>query len=107
MSSHQNSNNRIRIEVPPFLACMLNAQEGKWLVLEPEIGQKTTIEEALKKLVKDHPEFGKIIYNPDVGEVGEQVTITVNDNLIQPEEVTRTILNGGDKIVLFPIYTGG
>lgn len=98
---------RVRVKIPPFLASMLNPPECGWLVLEREIGKGTTIGEVVAELASSYANFSKVIFNPDVGPVGDQLSIVINDTLLQPQEVTRARLNDGDTIVLLPVYTGG
>ncbi len=97
----------VRIRIPPFLASMLDAPGADWLVLEHEIGEETTIGDVLAELACSYAKFTKVIYNPDVAQVGDQVTVILNDSLLQPDELARTNLGDGDTIVLLPAYTGG
>jgi len=76
-------------------------------VLEEEIGDGVTVRNFFNHLAeKDQPirekifESGKNIFYPDV-------VVTLNDRIIDPDELYERILKDGDKITVLPIFMGG
>ena len=86
---------------------MLNEHGSGWFTLEKEIGKETTIGDLLADLAFSHTDFRKMVFNPDVGKVSDQVIVILNDSLLQLPDVTEAKLNDGDSISLLPVYSGG
>ena len=98
---------KVQLKIPPWLASMLNAQSSDWLILEKEIEEGVTVASLLADIAASHTDFRKVVFNPDVGKVGDQVNVFLNDNLLQIPDITDTKLNDGDSIMLLPVYSGG
>ncbi len=98
---------KVQLKIPPFLASMLNAQSSDWLIIENEIEEGATIGDLLVDFACSHTGFRKVLFNPDAGEVSEQVLVILNGSLLQEPEVAETELNDGDSITLLPVYSGG
>ena len=97
----------VQLKIPSWVVSMLNAQGSDWFILEKEIGEGTTISDLLTDLAFNYPDFHKAVYNPDIGSVGDQVMVILNDNLLQIPEVTEAKLSDGDTLILLPVYSGG
>lgn len=98
---------KVQLKIPPFLASMLNTQGSDWLIIEKEIKEGTKISELLVDLALGYTDFRKVVFNPDIGKVSEQVNVILNNNLLQDADVTEATLNDGDTITLLPVYSGG
>ena len=99
--------NKIRLKIPPFLASMLNAPGTDWLIIDKELEEGATIDDLLADLASNYPGFPKVIFNPDAGEVSDQVLVILNDSLLPGPDVAKTRLNDGDCITLLQVYSGG
>ena len=98
---------KVQLKIPPWIASMLNAQGTGWLILEREIGEGTTIGDLLADLASSYTNFRKSVFNPDLGEVSDQVIVILNNDLLQLPDVTEAKLNDGDSISLLPVFAGG
>ncbi len=98
---------KVQLRIPPFMASMMNAQSSGWLTIDEEIGEGTKIGDLLVDLAFSYTDFRKVVFNPDIGEVSDQVLVVLNNSLLQDPGVTETELNDGDIIILLPVYTGG
>jgi len=98
---------RVRLELPSWVAAMLDAKVPGWLTLGKEIGEDATIDDLLSSLVVTYPGFRQAVFNPDTGHLNDQINVVLNDRLLTFQEVTQTKLRDGDTIVLVPIYFGG
>ncbi len=98
---------KVQLKIPPWVGIMLNEQGSGWFTLEKEIGEEATIGDLLADLAVSYTDFRKMVFNPDVGKVSDQVNVILNDNLLQLPEVTETKLNDGDSIIILPVYSGG
>ena len=98
---------KVRVKIPPFLASLLNTRGSDWLVIERGIAEGTTIVDLLTDLASSYNNFRRVVFNPDVGRVSDQVIVILNDEVLQPQELAKARLNDGDSIVLLPVYSGG
>ncbi len=98
---------KVRLKFPASFASMLNAQGSDLVVLEKEIGEGTTIGDLLADLAFSYTGFRKVIFNPDIGKISDQVNVILNDSLLQFPDVTEAKLNDGDSIIILPVYAGG
>jgi len=86
---------------------MLNAQGSGQFVMEREIEEGATIGDVLTGLAPIASDFRKVVFNPDVGKVSEQVHVILNDSVMQSPDVSETKLKDGDCLFLIPICYGG
>ncbi len=98
---------KVRLEIPPWVAHMLNEQHSDWLILEEEVEEKATVVDLLSNLAFKYTNFDKVVFNPDIGEVADQVIVVVNDNLLQDADITEVKLKDGDSVMLLPVFSGG
>ena len=98
---------RVRLQITPSLAGIVNAQTSDWIVLEKEIGEGATLRDLLADLALGYTDFRKVVYNPETGEFGKQIMFVLNDGLVQPSDVSKVKLSDGDTIILLPVYSGG
>ncbi len=98
---------KVQLKMPPWIASLLNKQCSDWFTLEKEIEEGATIGDLLVDLASNHTDFRKVVFNPDVGKVSDQVLVFLNDNLLQFPDVTEVKLNDEDSIMLLHVYSGG
>lgn len=98
---------KVQLKLPPWVAIMLNEQGSGWFIFEKEIGEGATIGDLLEDLALNYTNFRKVVFNPDVGKVSDQVNVVLNDRLLQLPDVTEVKFNDGDSIIILLVYTGG
>ena len=98
---------RVQLKIAPSLASMLGAKNYDWLIAEKDIGEGAIIRDLLANLASDNADFRKAIYNPDTGQISNQVMLILNDSFLHFSDVTEARLNDGDSIVMIPVYDGG
>ncbi len=98
---------KVQLKITPSLASTLNAQGSDWFTLEKEIEEGTTIGDLLVDLAFSYTGFRKVVFNPDAGQVGDQVIVFLNDSHLQDSDVAKAKLNDGDTITLLHVYAGG
>ena len=98
---------RVQLRITPSLSSIVKAQGSDWFVLDRELATGATIGDFLADLALRYSDFRQVVFNPDTGEVGDQVMVVLNDSLLQNPDITETSLNEGDCITLIPMYTGG
>ena len=96
----------IRLEFPPVLTELYDANTSGYLVIEQKIKEGTTIGDLLRKLSNKHSELGNVIF-ADEGHLSGLVFIVLNGRILDPVNVLSTILNSGDIIELIPVIDGG
>ena len=98
---------KVQLKVLPWIANLMNTQGSNWLTLDREIGKETTIGDLLADLALSYTDFRKVVFNPDIGKVNDQVMVILNGSLLQISNVTEAKLSDGDTILLLPVYSGG
>ena len=98
---------KVRLKITPSLTCILDAQNSDWLILDREIGEKTTIGDMLRDFSSAHTDFHKMVFNPATGKISDEIYVVLNDNLLQFPDVTETEVKDGDIVTLVPVYAGG
>ncbi|MFC1864641.1 MoaD/ThiS family protein [Chloroflexota bacterium] len=98
---------KVRLKITPSLASIVNAKGSDWFILEKEIGEGTTIGDLFSDLAFHYADFRKVVFNPDSGQVSDEVLVVLNDSLLQVPDVTGVKLNDGDNVILLPVYSGG
>ncbi len=98
---------KVQLKIPPWIASLLNKQSSDWFILEQEIGEGATIGGLLAALTFSNADFRKVVFNPDIGKVSDQLMVLLNDNLLQDSDVEEVGLSDGDSVTLLPVYAGG
>ncbi len=98
---------KVQLKIPPWIASMLKTQGSDWLILEQEIAEGATVGDLLVELTSSYAGFRKVVFNPDVGKVSDQLIVILNDSLMQNSDITEAKLNDGDTVSLFPVFEGG
>ncbi len=98
---------KVRLEIPPFMASMMNGQCSDWLTIDKEIEEGAKIGDLLVDLAFSYTNFRKVVFDPDIGEVSDQILIILNNSPLQDSNMTEVKLNDGDSIVILPVYAGG
>ncbi|MBI2857911.1 MAG: MoaD/ThiS family protein [Chloroflexi bacterium] len=98
---------KVRLEIPDWMAKMLGKRGPGSMMIEKEFAEGETIGSLLGELAQQYPNFRNAVYNPDLGEVSDQLVFVVNETLLQCQDVTAVKLKDGDRITLLPQFAGG
>ncbi len=99
--------NKIHLEILPWVSSLLNAPASEWLKLEEEVAEGATIGDLLSALARSYPQFRQVVFNPDANGVSDKVMVVMNNRLLQPPDLTKTVLCHGDRVTLVPAYSRG
>lgn len=98
----------VRLKINPSLASMISARAfNDWLTLDREINGDTTLGEMLTGLTGEHPDFTPVIFDPETGQVSDEINVVLNRNMLVSSKANDVKLHVGDTIILLPIYVGG
>jgi molybdopterin converting factor small subunit len=75
--------------------------------LDVEIEDGAALETLLRKLGQDYPRFDKVMFDPSSVESIGEVTVLVNDRLLDEADGFQTRLRDGDRVSLVQTYAGG
>ena len=107
----KTSRSKVEIEITSAVATVLRQENSDRLVIEKEVAKGTTVGDLLADIAADlaprYKDFNERIYNPDTGEVSDQVMIILNGDLLQFPHVTEARLSNGDRITLAIVFGGG
>jgi len=98
---------QVWLKIPPSLASIFDKRVFDWFIIEKEIGERATIGDLLTELALSYADFRKAVFDPDTKKVSDQVMVILNDSLLQFADVTEAKLNGGDTVIIIPVYSGG
>ena len=98
---------KVHVKITPSLAGALNTSGTKWIVLEKDISEHSTIGDLFTDIALTDKEFRKVIFDPDSEKINDMVVVAVNGKLLQAPKITEYILNNKDVVVLLPVYMGG
>ncbi len=98
---------KVQLKIPPSLASIFDGQGSDWLILEKEIGEGATIGDLLAELAFSYADFRKAVFDPDTGKVSDQIMVILNDSLLQFTDMTEAKLDGGETVIIIPVYSGG
>ncbi len=103
--------NRVQLEITSAVATVLSQKNSDRLIFDREMAEGATVGDLLADVAADlaprYKDFHERVYNPDTGEVSDQVMIILNDNLLQFPHVTEARLNNGDRVTLAIVFGGG
>lgn len=98
---------KVQVRISPSLAGSLNASGAEWLILEKEIGERSTIGDIFADIAFDDTEFRKVVFKPDTGKLNDLVVVVLNDKVLHNVSITESKLHDGDIVILLPVFMGG
>jgi molybdopterin converting factor small subunit len=98
---------KVIIKVPPFFASALDPDSSGWFIVETDVVEKMTIRELLTGIAINNPVFRQTIFNPDDGNLNDQIDIVLNQKFLPFPHALETKLIDGDIIILLPVLSGG
>ena len=97
----------IRLEILPGLREVFDTKGTGAFSLEEKIEKGTTVGDIIRKLAAVHHAFGDMIFDSRTQKVSGDITMVVNDRLLESLNGLDTIVKDGDVIRLFPVIAGG
>jgi molybdopterin converting factor small subunit len=98
---------KIKLRLSSWVTAKLGVEDSGWLTLEKEVREGSNINDLLSDMVTTYPGLGKAANSPNQGVLDERIKIALNDRLLDSREISRTKLNNGDTVLLFPSSWGG
>lgn len=101
---------KVKIELYPPLTALLKSKEqrkGGVLTLYPEIGERDTLGDVVRRLVAAEKKLGKYLFDEKSGRFTDQVSIVLNGRFSDLIEGLNSVLKDGDSIILLQAWSGG
>ena len=98
---------RVKILITPSISIVMEPNCRDWLTLERETPEEATIGSILKGLGDIYPELGRMLFDPESGDISEGINLVLNGNLIKTPGVAGIKLLDGDTVTILPTYYGG
>ena len=98
---------RVRIEVIPWLTSLLGSVASGRVILEERLPPGATVRRVLVRLGEEHPSLGNVLFDRDTGTLGWQVSVVLNDRLLELAGGLDAELRDGDTVTLLPAFQGG
>jgi len=103
--------NRVTIELWLWLGKELKGEfqtpSEMRAIKEVHVEEGTTIRDLLDNLAKHYSPIARAVFDRQEKRVYRHVVVNYNDQVTNPHNVHEKVLKDGDKITIFPIYTGG
>ncbi len=99
--------NTVKLEVLPWLTEALGARPSEHLLMEEEVADGATVGDLLTKLAQRYPRFQKVAFAPGSQMLRDEISVIVNDRILELLQGLETKLSNGDVIVLLPAFSGG
>ena len=98
---------KVQVRISPSLAGSLNASGAEWLILEKEIGERSTIGDIFSNIALDDTEFRKVVFDPETATLNNLVVVVLNNTALHNVSITDTKVRDGDIVILLPVFMGG
>jgi molybdopterin converting factor small subunit len=98
---------KVILKVPPFFASALDPDSSGWFVVETAVAENITIRELLIVIAGNNAGFRQVIFNPDEGNLNDQIDIVLNQKFLTFPHALETKLIDGDIVILLPVLSGG
>jgi hypothetical protein len=82
--------NTVKLQTYSWISSVLGMPESSNGVLEKEIEDGATLASIFTELARAYPEFRKLIFDPDKGQLSDQVLVIFNDRLLQLKDLKET-----------------
>lgn len=98
---------RIRLEARSWISDALGFKGKGHLITEKEISKGTTIGVLLRSFAGEHQAFRELAYDADSDKLSGQISIVLNGKFLDTKNGQNTVLKDDDKLILFPVISGG
>lgn len=97
----------IRLEVLAGLSDAFGNKGSEPVIFDEEMKEGATVGDIIRKVATEHQTFSDVIIDIKTNQPSGQVTIVLNNQLIEALKSLNTKIKDGDIIRLFPVITGG
>lgn len=99
--------NTIRVEAYSWIASILGAAANENQKIKKQVKADSTVYDFFNELAENNPKFCEEVFNPQTGQLSDQVMIIMNGKLVQSADLRTTRFKDNDKITLSPVLVGG
>ena len=97
----------IRLEVLAGLSDAFGNKGSEPVIFDEEIEEGATVGDIIRKVANKNQTFNDVIIDTKTNQPSGQVTIVLNNQLIEALEYLNTKIKDGDIIRLFSVVAGG
>ena len=95
---------KVTVEYLGYIKQTLKTEQAEFVTLK----DKATVRDLLSFLAEKHGEpFKKAVYDPKDTDLKPHHILAINGLILNQLDNLNTKLNGGDRIVVMPVVTGG
>lgn len=98
---------KIHVELFPLLVRGLTQGKSERLVLEETLGDKATLGHLVDQLVAKRPALAEVVLDPGTKRPRNEITVSVNEQLLPLLGALDTELHDGDRVFLLMAMPGG
>jgi hypothetical protein len=99
--------NTIKLQAYAWISAAMGTADNQNLTLKKEINDGATLFDFFSTLAGQYPDFCEKIFNPQTGQISDQVMVISNGRLIQAVDFKITLMKDKDTVILSPVLVGG
>jgi molybdopterin converting factor small subunit len=97
----------VQLEILPGLNASVGGNGVDSVIFNKEMEEGSTVGDVIRKLANEYQDFGDIFFDTQTNKLSGQVTVVLNDRLLEVLKALDTEIKHGDIIRLFPLIAGG
>jgi hypothetical protein len=97
----------IYLQTRSWITDALGAPGNQTYAVEKKVESGSTLLSLLTGLANNYPEFKERVFNPETGQLSDQVLLLINDSLVRFDQVKSSPLHDKEAISLVPVIFGG
>jgi molybdopterin converting factor small subunit len=99
--------NTIKVQVYAWISGSMGTADNQNQTLKKQLKDGATLFDLFNEIAGQYPDFSQKVFNPQNGQVSDQVMIIVNGRLVQVRDFKSTLMNDRDIVILSPVLVGG
>ena len=98
---------KVKLEIVPWLTDYFGFKGSRRLVLEEGLEDGATLRDLLMRLADQYQGLAELFFDPEGQELSGQISIIVNDRMLELVGGLETRIDDGARIMLLPAFDGG
>jgi molybdopterin converting factor small subunit len=97
----------IKLQAFAWISSAMGTAVNQNQTSKKQLQEGATLFDLFTQIAAEFPEFKEKVFDPQSGQISDQVMIIANGRLIQVKDFKSTVLKDKDTVVLSPVLVGG
>ena len=98
---------KFKTQVYSWISTSIGEEKQAGRLVEKEVAEGTTVAGYFAQLAEKHPEFRRLIYDPEAEMINDEVVIIYNDRVELFSKIKDRVISEKDTLTLSPVLVGG